>query len=782
MTRKSRRGWIALGFAAAMVRAEVGHATTYTWEGGGILFPSGNWSTTSDWNPGGTPGDGDTASIYMGDLGGTVTYDYTGTAVTLSSLSINSSTIGRGSDSAVLAIGANNLTSDDETLGVTSTGQGVINQSGGVNTIAGDSGTLGVAGTYNLSGGSNSIMGADAELYVQGTYNLSNLGSLSATLEEMDGGTFSQSGGTNSATGLNVGDEADDLQSTYTLGLGNLTSTTETVYEYGAFSQSGGTNTIAGDSGILYVLGAYNLSGGTNSITGASARLDVENGVYSLSDTGSLTATKESIGDNYGGSFSQSGGTNIVSTLALGTSDFGVTGDYTQNGGTDNVTNLYVSGPAGTGYFLNDGSLNVSNEYLGTTTETSLGFGEVAQTQGTHTVGSSSLNTFLVGAGGTYLLAGGTLIVNALEHLSISSDGSSTFYSTAELFVQNDGLNIANSGIVIFQGGNVLPNSGGNYVLQGGDVLSNGTTIGGAGGGGALLVQDGVYTDNIGITLVNTGQLILQGGTVNTPTLSSSEGAGGVVWTGGTLGITGSGGVMIGPTGTFGDLTIDGNMALDVAGTMTVQRGYYLSLAGGGQLTVGNLSLDPLVAVDVANSHFFIDYGSNPDPVATIRSYLMSGYAGGKWTGPGIASSAAAGNPDYGVGYADSADAGNPAGLASGQIEVKYTLYGDTNLDGSVNSVDFGALAASFGKSGKAWDQGDFNYDGTVNSIDFGLLATNFGKSASGAAVELSAGDWSALNAFASANGLTAELPEPATILPILIAGVVFSRRRRVFS
>ena len=63
-----------------------------------------------------------------------------------------------------------------------------------------------------------------------------------------------------------------------------------------------------------------------------------------------------------------------------------------------------------------------------------------------------------------------------------------------------------------------------------------------------------------------------------------------------------------------------------------------------------------------------------------------------------------------------------------------------------MSSIDFGNLAANFGKSGKVWDQGDFNYDGMVNSIDFGLLAENFGKSASGAAVALSQADWAALD------------------------------------
>ena len=54
-------------------------------------------------------------------------------------------------------------------------------------------------------------------------------------------------------------------------------------------------------------------------------------------------------------------------------------------------------------------------------------------------------------------------------------------------------------------------------------------------------------------------------------------------------------------------------------------------------------------------------------------------------------------NSHYGLGYADGAD-GVVSGLASGQIEVEYTLYGDANLDGVVNGTDFGILAANFGQ------------------------------------------------------------------------------------
>ncbi|HEX4054734.1 MAG TPA: PEP-CTERM sorting domain-containing protein [Tepidisphaeraceae bacterium] len=118
--------------------------------------------------------------------------------------------------------------------------------------------------------------------------------------------------------------------------------------------------------------------------------------------------------------------------------------------------------------------------------------------------------------------------------------------------------------------------------------------------------------------------------------------------------------------------------------------------------------------------------------------------------GPGIDNSSAAANHNYAVGYADSADPSNPAGLSSNQIEIKYTLYGDTNLDG------------------------------TVNSIDFGLLAANFGKSASGTTVALPSIDWAALDAFAAANGLMADVPEPTFLcLSMLVGFGILARRRK---
>jgi len=98
-----------------------------------------------------------------------------------------------------------------------------------------------------------------------------------------------------------------------------------------------------------------------------------------------------------------------------------------------------------------------------------------------------------------------------------------------------------------------------------------------------------------------------------------------------------------------------------------------------------------------------------------------------------------------------------------------------------VNGIDFGILAANFNKGVSRWDQGDFNYDGIVNGVDFGSLAANFNKGASAASGGATAADFAALDAFAAANGLLADVPEPTTTALVSLAalGVLGRRRRR---
>jgi hypothetical protein len=83
---------------------------------------------------------------------------------------------------------------------------------------------------------------------------------------------------------------------------------------------------------------------------------------------------------------------------------------------------------------------------------------------------------------------------------------------------------------------------------------------------------------------------------------------------------------------------------------------------------------------------------------------------------------------------------------------------GDANFDGTVNLLDFNALAANFGATtNTSWLSGDFNFDNRVDLTDFNILAANFGTS-----------------------GVPASIPEPsaAALLSGVAASVAVWRRR----
>ncbi len=68
-------------------------------------------------------------------------------------------------------------------------------------------------------------------------------------------------------------------------------------------------------------------------------------------------------------------------------------------------------------------------------------------------------------------------------------------------------------------------------------------------------------------------------------------------------------------------------------------------------------------------------------------------------------------------------------------ILFKYTYIGDSNLDGMVDSTDFGLFLAGYNDPGTAaslgWAVGDYDYSGTVDSTDFGLFLAGYNYYAS---------------------------------------------------
>jgi hypothetical protein len=173
----------------------------------------------------------------------------------------------------------------------------------------------------------------------------------------------------------------------------------------------------------------------------------------------------------------------------------------------------------------------------------------------------------------------------------------------------------------------------------------------------------------------------------------------------------------------FGSSTFGAGVTIDNGAQLDVIQSDPLTL------TVTGLNINPGGSLDLADNKMLINYGSGTDPIASIAAWIASGYAGGSWNGTGIMSTTAQSNSaSYGLGYADAADPGNPANLASGTIEIMYTLLGDANLDGKVNGTDFNILASNFNTGGDSWDQGCFTYDRKVNGTDFNLLAANFNQ------------------------------------------------------
>jgi T5SS/PEP-CTERM-associated repeat protein len=615
-----------------------------------------------------------------------------------------------------------------------------------------DGGSLNVFGDYEhgyLTIGNTLAIGESAGQSTTVTFQAGSsvvVGTTSGTQDRSfyDGtfgfGTVNQSGGyLQCATNLILGDEPGS-QGNYNLS--GLTSASSLI-------QVGGTTCLGGNTSSSGGTGLFNMSGGILE-TGAMKIWDVAGTEFNLSggvlevETGPLdTSGNASLFNWTGGELDLLSEANEVSLDANGLL-----------GPTINIGSTQKLQTAFTVYVGNDGpaAMTISG---GGTFVSNAGGGSVIVT---NVAGANGSSVTIDGAGSSWA-------VNGSGNMRIGA------YATGTLTVRNGGS--FSSQIAVGLGYNNISGVGtGNGIVN---VQS----------GGTFTASNGLYIGGSPSGSAGTGTFNLSGGTANVT--GTTE-----IWNGqSSLNVTGgvfSSGTLVdlgayyqnAGTATFG--------AIRGTGQMTITGGLTTLATGGGESDIGALTLSGTGTLDITNNHLFINYGSGPDPVASIAGYIKSGYNvqpnnGGAWNGPGIISSAARTPTNfsfYGVGYADGAD-GVVAGLTSGQIEVMYTLLGDANLDGLVNGSDFNILAANFNQSITGWDQGDFNYDGLVNAADFNELAANFNQGVSGA--DVSAGDVAALDAFALANGLPlpsfGNVPEPSSMGLLTLAGLGMLNRRR---
>jgi T5SS/PEP-CTERM-associated repeat protein len=255
---------------------------------------------------------------------------------------------------------------------------------------------------------------------------------------------------------------------------------------------------------------------------------------------------------------------------------------------TDFLGQIILGDGAGSNatYHLQGGSLYLANIF-GNLSIGPNGTGSFNQTGGSVDLEWSMLLGLNASGVGNYTLADGRLSVSGNQIIG---------HGGTAIFTQTGGTNTvgdpASAGLMILarQAG-----SNATYTLSGGalDVVLGSVYVGGDnnfGGGAGVFNVSGTGNATIANTLKvwNTAgtAVNLSGGTLQVASLDTNGNPSRFNWTGGTLNITGAGGLMIGASGPLGaNVTVDSPRQLNVTNNLTVASGGTLRIESGGSVS-----------------------------------------------------------------------------------------------------------------------------------------------------------------------------------------------------
>ncbi|HZZ43767.1 MAG TPA: autotransporter-associated beta strand repeat-containing protein [Tepidisphaeraceae bacterium] len=237
-----------------------------------------------------------------------------------------------------------------------------------------------------------------------------------------------------------------------------------------------------------------------------------------------------------------------------------------------------------------------------------------------------------------------------------------------------------------------------------------------------------------------------------------------------------------------------GTVTLTAAGagstaSYNVSGGTLVAPAGlTGPLAMTSLFVSNQGTLDLNDNDVVLNY-TGASPLASVKAAIANARDGGAWDHAGITSTSAkngGGITTLAVAEASTLGVTSFDGVAvdTTTLIVKYTYYGDVNMDGRVNGDDYALADRALAKGGLAgtaqWTDGDVNYDGIVNAQDFLLIdksmALQGGIVLDPAFLAMRESEFG--SGYVSA--LVASVPEP-TSLVLLAAGSLglFGRRRR---
>ena len=731
-----------------------------------VLFQTGNLTVNASGTYAGAIKDGagtGNLNVNGGTLVITGANSYTGTTNINSGAGLvldNASNTGTISASSTLSIGGTFVyaRTDSPTFANVLNGNGAFRQIGGgtMTLTADNSGYSGAIQVYNgtvvqglataLGTGGNLVLGTPGNGTT--TTAVGNL-ILSAAVSST---TFSSIGATNSNLTTNptpnvltipAGVTATD-NGTLTVGPNSGTIFTTLNATGGGTLVVNGTITIAQSN-----VATLDLSG-LNSVTINNSAVNVANNAAAL---GVLTLANTTVG-GIAPSNSISTGTLNISTPSSGTGiEAGGVSALTLGSGTNvigaNTINVGIVRGLGVIQFPAGAPPTAS------LTITGQGGGNANINIGTESgngpagVGTSAL---LLAGHPVNVQAGGLIVATATSN-------QGTILVAANVTFDTGTFNVANQILVGAITGTGVDTSG----------VTGDITIGGA---APNTTATGVFSTSAGITLgdftnsqsatapavvtatftVNGGTASIGGNIVNVSTHGTTNStvnlnSGTLEMNGNSIGGSGAVNSGTGPvtvnfpaagfTATLGDLGgggINGN-GLTMASAGTLQLSGNSSYSGvtnaqsGTLLTLGDSARTEILngnGANITGGRLVFDYNNGgTDPATQVSGILTAGFGQSPQFSSGQLFTSNTPDAHKGLGWFDN--------TTTGRLTVRYTWFGDANLDGIVNALDFNALATNFGASvgSQVWQNGDFNYDGLVDTSDFmAMLPANFGQDA----------------------------------------------------